>query len=163
MISTSGQLIFGSVILGQILYTYLDELHCRMDMVAIERVQKRFIKILPGIEDCSSKEGLDSLGLFWHMSGWPYGWPCRGLWGVITTLDSQCIFLSAGMFRTCWHSFKWEGRNSKENWRIVFFIQKGGGWLEWDSRRGGETDTLAVFKRELDKYLDRKGVEHIMT
>eukprot|EP00061_Rhincodon_typus_P018091 g47114.t1 len=39
--------------------------HCyRKDVVKLERVQKRFKRVLPGLEDLSYRERLNRLGLF---------------------------------------------------------------------------------------------------
>ena len=38
--------------------------HYRKDVIALEGVQRRFTRMLPGVERLSDKERLDRLGLF---------------------------------------------------------------------------------------------------
>ena len=38
--------------------------HCQKDVEALERVQKRFTRMLPGMEGISYEERLNKLGLF---------------------------------------------------------------------------------------------------
>ena len=38
--------------------------YCRKDIIKLERVQKRFTRMLPGLDGLTYKERLDRLGLF---------------------------------------------------------------------------------------------------
>eukprot|EP00061_Rhincodon_typus_P011162 g35978.t1 len=59
---------------------------CRKDIIKLERVQKRFPKMLPGVESFSDKERLDRLRLF--------------------TLEHRRLRFGMGDFKTMGHIFK---------------------------------------------------------
>ena len=87
----------------------------RKDVIKLERVQKRFTGMPPGLDGLSYKERLDRLGLF--------SLECRRLrddlievckiMRGIDQLDSQYLFPKIGDFKTRGHRFKGRGERYK--------------------------------------------------
>ena len=118
-------------------------LYYRKDFIQLERVQKRFTRMLLGLHGLSYKERLDRLGF--------HSLECRRLRGDlievykimrgIDQLDSQYLSPKVGESKTGGHRFKVRGERYK---RIhpegQFFHTEGGECLEQAARgssRGG--------------------------
>ena len=135
--------------------------HYRKDVEALERVQKRFTRMLPGLEGMSYKERLDKLGLF--------SLERRRLRGDlievykimrdIDRVDSQNLFPRVEMSNTRGHVLKVRGGKFKGDVRGKFFTQRVVG--VWNVLPGVvvEADTIGVFKGLLDKHMNMQGIE----
>ena len=98
----------------------------RKDIIKLERVQKRFTRMLPELDGLSYKERLDRLGLF--------SLERRRLRGDLievykimrdtVQLDSQYLFPKVGESKTRGHRFKVRGESYKSVQRGNLFTQR---------------------------------------
>ena len=98
----------------------------RKDIIKLERVQKRFTRMLPGLDGLSYKESLDRLGLF--------SLERRGLRGDLIEvykvkrgtdqLHSQYLFPKVGESKTRGNRFKVRGKRYKR-------VQRGNCFRGW--------------------------------
>ena len=110
----------------------------RKDIIKLERVQKRFTRMLPGLDGLSYKERLDGLG--------PFSLERRRLRGDLVEaykimrgtdqLDSQYLFPKVGESKTRGHRFKVRGERYKSVQRGNFFTQRVGGECLEQAARG---------------------------
>ena len=132
----------------------------RKDIIAIEGVQRRFTRLIPGMSGLSYEERLDRLGL--------YSLEFRRLRGdLIETykilkgldrLDAGRLFPMLGRSRTRGHSLRIRGKSFRTEMRRNFFTQRVVGLWNSLPQRVVEASSLAIFKRELDVALVAKGI-----
>ena len=130
-------------------------------MRTLERVQKRFTRMLPGMEGISYEERLEKLGLF--------SLERRRLRGDLIEVykimrgmdrvDSQKLFPRAEESITRGHRFKVRGARFKGDVRGKFFTQRVVGAWNLLSGEVVEAETIVTFKGRLDKYMNRMGIE----
>ncbi|XP_059510326.1 adenylate kinase 2, mitochondrial isoform X1 [Stegostoma tigrinum] len=124
----------------------------RKDVEALERVQRRFTRMLPGLEGLSYEERLTELGLFSLERRRKRGdlikvyKIMRGMGRV----DSQRPFPRAGLTATRGHSFKVLGGRYRGDVRGTFFTQRV--VSAWNTLPVVvvEAESLVTFKRLLD-------------
>ena len=132
----------------------------RKDILAIEGVQRRFTRLIPGMAGLSYEERLDRLGL--------YSLEFRRLRGdLIETykilkgldrLDAGRLFPMLGKSRTRGHSLKIRGKSYRTEMRTFFFTQRVVNLWNSLPQKVVEASSLAIFKRELDVALVAKGI-----
>ena len=130
-------------------------------MEALERVQKRFTRMLPGMEGISYEERLEKLGLF--------SLERRRLRGDMIEVykimrgmdrvDSQKLFPRVEESITWGHRFKVRGVRFKGDVRVKYFTQRVVGACNSLPGEIVEADTVVSFKGHLDKYMNRMGIE----
>ncbi|MDZ1603208.1 reverse transcriptase family protein, partial [Klebsiella pneumoniae] len=131
--------------------------HFRKDVEALERVQRRFTRMLPGMENRSYEERLSVLGLFSLERRRMRGdlievyKMIRG----IDRVDSQRLFPQVEQSVTRGHKFKVKGGRYRGDVRGRFFTQRVvGAWNALPGEVVG-SETLGTFKRLLDRYMDK--------
>ena len=132
----------------------------RKDIIAIEGVQRRFTRLIPGMSGLSYEQRLHRLGL--------YSLEFRRLRGdLIETykilkgldrLDAGRLFPMLGRSRTRGHSLRIRGKSFRTEMRRTFFTQRVVGLWNSLPQRVVEASSLAIFKRELDVALVAKGI-----
>ena len=132
----------------------------RKDILAIEGVQRRFTRLIPGMSGLSYEERLDRLGL--------YSLEFRRLRGdLIETykilkgldrLDAGRLFPMLGKSRTRGHSLRIRGKSFRTEMRKTFFTQRVVNLWNSLPQKVVEASSLAIFKRELDVALVAKGI-----
>ena len=134
----------------------------RKDINKLERVQRRFTRMLPGFRHLSYRERLNKLGL--------YSLERRRLRGDlievfkilrgIDRVDVNRLFpLRVGEIQTRGHDLRVRGQKFKGNTRGYFFTQRViSVWNELPVDVV-EASSVVSFKVKLDRYMDRKGVE----
>ncbi|XP_078059894.1 uncharacterized protein LOC144485672 [Mustelus asterias] len=135
--------------------------HYRKDVEAIERVQRRFTRMLPGLGGMPYEDRLRELGLFSLERRRMRGdlievyKMLRGL----DRVDSQRLFPRAEMVATRGHRFKVLGGRYRGDVRGKFFTQRVVG--EWNRLTSVvvEANSLGSFKRLLDEYMGFNGIE----
>ena len=130
--------------------------HYRKDVEALERVQRRFTRMLPGLESMQFDQRLRELGL--------YSLERRRMRGDmievykilrgIDRVDSQCLFPRAPLLSTRGHGFKVRGGKFKGDIGGRFFTQRVVGAWNALPESVVEADTLVKFKRLLDRYME---------
>ncbi|PLS49478.1 hypothetical protein CYV29_15670, partial [Carnobacterium maltaromaticum] len=130
--------------------------HYQKDVDALERVQRRFTRMLPGMEGASYEERLSRLGLF--------SLERRRLRGDlievykimrgIDRVDSKRLFPRVGVSITRGHEFKVKGEKFRGDMRGKFFTQRVVG--AWNALPAEVVDagTIASFKMYLDRYMN---------
>ena len=132
----------------------------RKDILAIEGVQRRFTRLIPGMSGLSYEERLDRLGL--------YSLEFRKLRGdLIETykilkgldkLDAGRLFPMLGESRTRGHSLRIRGNSFRTEMRKTFFTQRVVSLWNSLPQKVVEASSLAIFKRALDVALVAKGI-----
>ena len=134
--------------------------HYRKDVEALERVQRRFTRMLPGMEGKSYEERLIDLKLF--------SLERRRLRGdLIETykmvrgldrVDSESLLPLMGTMSTRGHNFKLRGNRYRTEVRGMFFTQRV--VRPWNALPAAVVNsaTLWAFKRLLDEYMDVSGI-----
>ncbi|XP_055492473.1 uncharacterized protein LOC129697841 [Leucoraja erinacea] len=132
----------------------------RKDILAIEGVQRRFTRLIPGMSGLSYEERLDKLGL--------HSLEFRRLRGdLIETykilksldrLDAGRLFPMLGKSRTRGHSLRIRGKSFRTEMRKTFFTQTVVNLWNSLPQNVVEASSLAIFKRELDVALVAKGI-----
>ena len=134
--------------------------HYRKDVEAIEKVQRRFTRMLPGLGGMPYEDRLRELGLF--------SLERRRLRGDlievykmlrgIDRVDSQRLFPRAEMVATRGHRFKVWGGKYRSDVRGKFFTQRV--VSEWNRLPSVvvEANSLGSFKRLLDEYMGSNGI-----
>ena len=133
----------------------------RKDIIKLERVQKRFTRMLPGLDGLSYKERLDKLGLF--------SLERRRLRGDlievykimrgIDQLDSQYLFPKVGESKARGHRFKVRGERYKSVQRGNCFTQRVVSVWNKLPEVVAEAGTILSFKKHLDSYMGKMGIE----
>ena len=127
----------------------------RKDIIKLERVQKRFTRMLPGLDDLSYKERLDRLGLFSlehrRLSGDLI--EVDKIMKAIDQLDSQYLFPKVGVSKTRGHRFKVRGERYKSVQRGNLFTQRVVSVWNKLPELVVETGTILSFKKHLDSYM----------
>ena len=130
--------------------------HYRKDVEALERVQRRFTRMFPGMEGRSYEERLRDLRLF--------SLERRRLRGDlievykmirgIDRVDGQRLFPRLEMASTRGHNFKVSGSRYRGDVRGRFFTQRV--VREWNALPAMVVDsaTLGTFKRLLDRHME---------
>ena len=124
----------------------------------MERVQRRFTRMLPGLENKSYEARLAELGLFSleHRR-------MRGdlievykIMRGIDRVDSQYLFSRAPIVNTRGRMYKIKGGKSRGDIRGRFFTQRV--VSAWNDLPGMvvEAKTLGVFKSLLDRHMDER-------
>ena len=127
--------------------------HFRKDVEALERVQRRFTRMLPGMESRSYEERLRVLGLFSLERRRVRGdlievyKMIRG----IDRVDSQRLFPQVEQTITRGHRFKVNGGRYRGDVRGRFFTQRVVGAWNAQTVEVVEAETLGAFKRLLDR------------
>jgi len=134
--------------------------HYKKDVEALERVQRRFTRMLPGMEGRSYEERLRDLRLF--------SLERRRLRGDLIEaykmirgldrVDSDSLFPRMEKASTRGHSFKLRGDSYRTDIRGRFFTQRV--VREWNALPAAVVDapSLVAFKRLVDKYMEEKGM-----
>ncbi|XP_062894859.1 uncharacterized protein LOC134341044 [Mobula hypostoma] len=132
----------------------------RKNILAIEGVQRRFTRLIPGMAGLSYDERLDRLVLysleFRRSRGdliETYKIP-KGL----DRLDAGRLFPMLGKSRTRGHSLRIEGKPFRAEIRKNFFTQRVVNLWNSLPQETVEVSSLAIFKRELDMALVAKGI-----
>ena len=135
--------------------------HLRKDVLAMEGVQQRFTRLIPGMAGMTYEERLGRLGL--------YSLEFRRMRGdLIETykilagldrLDSERMFPMAGEPRTRGHSLRIRGKPFRTEMRKNFFTQRVVGLWNSLPQRAVEASSISIFKRELDIFLQAKGIK----
>ncbi|XP_072443501.1 RNA-directed DNA polymerase from mobile element jockey isoform X1 [Chiloscyllium punctatum] len=131
--------------------------HFRKDVEALERVQRRFTRMLPGMENRSYEDRLRVLGLFSlerrRMTG-----DLIEVYKIIRGIDrvdSQRLFPWVQQSVTRGHKFKVKGERYRGVVRGRSFTQRVVG--AWNALPVGvaESESFVTFKRQLERYMDR--------
>ncbi|MBB6707133.1 reverse transcriptase family protein [Proteus mirabilis] len=133
----------------------------RKDVVKLERVQKRFTRMLPGLEDLSYRERLNRLGLF-SLERRRLRGDLIEVYKIMRGMDRinrQSLFPGVGESRTRGHRFRVRGERYKRDLRGNFFTQRVVRVWNELPEEVVEAGTIATFKRHLDGYMNRKGLE----
>ena len=98
----------------------------RKDIIKLERVQKRFTRMLPGLDGLSYKERLDILGLFSleHMRFRVDLIEVYKIMRGIDQFDGQHLFQNVGESTTRRHKFKVRRERYKRVQKRTFFTQR---------------------------------------
>jgi len=135
--------------------------HYRKDVEKIERVQRRFTRMLPGLSGMPYEDRLRQLGLFSlerrRMRG-DLIEVYKMLRGI-DRVDSQRLFPRVEMAATRGHRFKVLGGRYRGNVRGKFFTQRVVG--EWNRLPSVvvEANSIGSFKRLLDEYMGLNRIE----
>ena len=123
-------------------------------------MQKRFTRMLPGLDSLSYKERLDRLGLFSLVRR-----RLRGdlievykIMRGIDQLDSQDHFPKVGESKTIGHRFKVRGERYKSAQRGNFFTQRVTSVWNKLPEIVVEAGTILSFKKHLDSYMGTMGI-----
>ncbi|GCC19456.1 hypothetical protein chiPu_0000004 [Chiloscyllium punctatum] len=135
--------------------------HLRKDILALERVQRRFTRMIPGMVGLTYEERLRILGL--------YSLELRRLRGDLIEqykiihglerVDARKLFPLGEETRTRGHSLRIRGSKFRTEMRRHFFSQRVVGL--WNSLPQSAVDagTLNVFKAEIDRFLLSRGIK----
>ena len=134
----------------------------RKDVDKMERVQRRFTRMLPGFQHLGYRERLNRLGL--------YSLERRRLRGDLIEVfkilrgtdrvDVGRLFpLRVGKIPTRGHSFRIEGQRFRGNMRGNFFTQRVVAVWNGLPVEVVEAGSILLFKSKLDRYMDRRGLE----
>ena len=127
-------------------------------MLALERVQKRFTRMIPGMKGLSYEEQLRTLGLyseFRRMRG-DLIETYRILQGL-DRVDVERMFPLVGKTRTRGHNLRLKGRSFKTEMRKNFFSQRVVN-LSNSAAESVAGRLLRVFKTEIDRFLINKEI-----
>ena len=132
----------------------------RKDIIKLERMQKRFTRMLPGLDGLSYKERLDRLGLFSLERRRLRGdlievYNMRG----IDQLDIQYLFPKVGESKTRGHRFKVRGERYKSVQRGNLVTQRMVSVWNKLPEIVVEAGTILFFKKHLDSYMGKMGIE----
>ena len=133
----------------------------RKDIIKLERVQKRFTRMLPGLDGLSYKERLDKLGLF-ALEHRRLRGDLIGIYKImrgIDQLDSQYLFPKVGESKTRGHRFKVRGERNRRVQRGNFFTQRVVSVWNQLPEVVVEVDTILSFKKHLDSYMSKMAIE----
>ena len=134
--------------------------HYKKDVEALERVQRRFTRMLPGMVGRSYEERLRDLRLF--------SLERRRLRGDLIEaykmikgldrVDSESLLPRMVMANTRGHSFKLRGGNYRTDVRGRFFIQRV--VRSWNALPAAVVDspTLRAFKWSVHRHMDNIGI-----
>ncbi|XP_059818932.1 uncharacterized protein LOC132390340 [Hypanus sabinus] len=129
--------------------------YLRKDILAIEGVQRRFTRLIPGMAGLSYVERLEQLGLytlgFRRMRG-----DLIETYKIIKgldTLEAGSMFLLMGESRTRGHSLRMRGRPFTTEMRKNLFTQRVVDLRNALPQKAVEAKSLDAFKRELDGAL----------
>jgi len=134
----------------------------RKDVNKIERVQRRFTRMLPGLEKLSYRERLNRLGLYSlerrRMRG-DLIEVYKILMGIDRVNASRLFPLRRREKKTRGHGLRVKGEKFKGNIRGGFFTQRVVGvWNELPDKVVN-AGSLLTFKKNLDGFMDERGVE----
>ena len=132
----------------------------RKDILAIEGVQRRFTRLIPGMAGLSYAERMERLGLytleFRRMRG-----DLIETYKIVKgldTLEAGNMFPMLGESRTRGHSLRIRGKPFRTETRKHFFSQRVVSLWNSLPQRAVEAGSLDTFKRELDRALKDSGV-----
>ena len=130
-------------------------------METIERVQRRFTRMLPGLGSMPYENRLSELGLFSLERR-----RIRGdlievykMMRGIDRVDSQRLFPRAEMVATRGHRFKVLGSRYSGDVSGKFFTQRVVSVWNGLPAKMVEADTIGSFKRLLDRYMELSKIE----
>ncbi|XP_051873382.1 RNA-directed DNA polymerase from mobile element jockey isoform X2 [Pristis pectinata] len=135
--------------------------HLRKDVLTLERVQRRFTRMIPGMKGLKYDERLSALGL--------YSLEYRRMRGDLVAtfkmltgkdrVDVARLFPLVGVSRTRGHNLRIRGYSFKTEMRRSFFTQRV--VKLWNSlpRTAVEARSVGVFKEEIDRYLNSQGIK----
>ena len=134
--------------------------YLRKDILALEAVQRRFTRLIPGMGGLMYDQRLRRLGL--------YSLEFRRMRGdLIETykivkgldrVDAGRMFPMMGETGTKGHNLKIRGCRSRTEMRRNFFTQRVVGLWNLLPQRAVEATTLNKFKMEIDIFLDKNGI-----
>ena len=120
-------------------------------------MQKEFTRVLPGLEDMDYEERLNKLGLF-SLERRRMRRNLIEVYKIMTGLDrvdSQSLFPGS---ITQGHRLKMRGRKFKRDARGKFFTQRMVNAWNALPEEVVEADSMTMFKRHLDRYMNRQGI-----
>ena len=129
----------------------------------MERVQKRFTRMLPGMEGISYEEKLGLFSLERRRVRGDLIEVYKIMRGM-DRVDSQMLFPRVEEGITRGHRFKVRGARFKGDslamrcMRQIFYTEGGGAWNPLPGELV-EADTAVTFKGRFDKYMNRMGIE----
>ena len=136
-------------------------LYLMKDVLALEGVQRRFTKLLPGMVGLTYEERLSRLGL--------YSLDFRQMRGDLTEtykilmgldrVDAERMFPMVGKSRTRGHSLRIQGRPFRAEVRRHFFTQRVVSLWNSLPQEVADAKTLNAFKRQLDIALGANGIK----
>ncbi|XP_072107366.1 uncharacterized protein [Mobula birostris] len=135
--------------------------YLRKDVLTLERVQRRFTRMIPGMRGLRYEEHLSALGLysleFRRMRG-DLIETFRMLKGM-DRVDVAKLFPMMGESSTRGHDFRIEGRPFRTEMRKNFFSQRVVNLWNLLPRAAVEAKSLGVFKAEICRYLSSQGIK----
>jgi len=126
--------------------------HHRREVIALERVQRRFTRMFPGLERFRYEERLDRLGLF-PLEQRRLRGDMIGMCEMMREMDRvnrKYLFPWVEGSVTGGQRFKVRGRRFRRDVRMNLFTQRVVGVWNSLSERVVETETLIIFKKYLD-------------
>ena len=133
--------------------------YLRKDVLGLERIQRRFTRMIPGMKSLSYEERLRTLGL--------YSLEFRRMRGILLKLrilrgldrvDVERMFPLVGKTRTRGHNLRLKGQFFKTEMRRNFFSQRVVNLWNSLPQKAVEARSLNVFKTEIDRFLINKGI-----
>eukprot|EP00061_Rhincodon_typus_P012832 g38819.t1 len=132
--------------------------HYQKDMNALEKVQKRFTRMLPGMGEFSYEERLDRLGLF-SLEGRRLRDNLIEVYKIVNDMDRvESMSLFPRVEGSINRGQEVSGGKFKTDVRQAFHA-KGDECLECAARGGDGNNTIAAFKKQLDECTNGKGIE----
>ena len=135
-------------------------LNLRKDILAIEGVQRRFTRLIPGMPGLSYEERLDSLGLY-SLEFRRLGGDLIETYKILKGLDrlhAGRLFPMLGKSRTRGHSLRIRGKSFRTEMRKTFFTQRAVNLWNSLPQKVVEDGSLAIFKRKFDVTFVAKGI-----
>ena len=130
-------------------------------MEALERVQRRFTRMLPGMEGLSYEERLKTLGLF-SLERRRLRGDLIEVYKIMRGIDrvnGGKLFPPLEMDRTRGHGLRVRGAMYKTNIRGQFFTQRVVGVWNALPSKVVEAGTLGLFKVLLDRHMTEMEIE----
>ena len=129
------------------------------DVVALQAVQRRFTRMIPGKKGLMSEERLNSLGLytleFRRMRGDLI--EVYKIFKWIDKVNADQMFPLMGQSRTTGHRYSLRGDRFKTEMRRNYFSQRVVNLWNSLPHSAVESESLNVFKKEIDMFLIKKG------
>jgi len=133
----------------------------RKDIIKLERLQKRFTRMLPGLDGLSYKERLVRLGLF-SLESRRFRGELIEVYKImrgIDKVDSQHLFPKVGESETRGHRFKVRGDRFRRVQRGNIFTERVVSVWNELPEAVVVAGTILSFKKHLDSYMGKMGIE----